>query len=100
MRKVAKNKWQKLINKLPVETGVYYLHNNQGKLIYIGKSKNIKNRVNQHLTGKSNKSLNIQIEIDDVSFEKTGSELIALLKENNEVKKHKPKFNKLFKEHS
>jgi DNA polymerase-3 subunit epsilon len=92
-----KNKWQKLISKLPIDTGIYYLHNSEGKLIYIGKSKNIKNRVNQHLTGKSNKSLNIQLEINDVSFEKTGSELIALLKENNEVKRHKPKFNKLLK---
>ena len=95
--KTPKNKWQKLISKLPIDTGIYYLHNSEGKLIYIGKSKNIKNRVNQHLTGKSNKSLNIQLEINDVSFEKTGSELIALLKENNEVKRHKPKFNKLLK---
>ena len=55
--KTPKNKWQKLISKLPIDTGIYYLHNSEGKLIYIGKSKNIKNRVNQHLTGKSNKSL-------------------------------------------
>ena len=95
--KSNKSKWFEIINKLPNETGVYYLYNFDGKLIYIGKSKNIKNRVNQHLIGKSNKSLNIQLEISDVSFEKTGSELIALLKENNEIKKHKPKFNKKLK---
>ena len=92
-----KSKWFDILNKLPNETGVYYLYSFDGKLIYIGKSKNIKNRVNQHLIGKSNKSLNIQLEISDVSFEKTGSELIALLKENNEIKKHKPKFNKKLK---
>ena len=92
-----KSKWFEILNKLPNETGVYYLYSFDGKLIYIGKSKNIKNRVNQHLIGKSNKSLNIQLEISDVSFEKTGSELIALLKENNEIKKHKPKFNKKLK---
>jgi DNA polymerase-3 subunit epsilon len=92
-----KNKWQKLINKLPNEVGIYYFHDQNGKIIYIGKSNNLKNRVNQHLTGKSKKSLNIQLEICDISFERTGSELIALLKENNEVKKHKPKFNKLLK---
>lgn len=95
--KSNKSKWFEIINKLPNETGVYYLYNFDGKLIYIGKSKNIKNRVNQHLIGKSNKSLNIQLEVSDVSFEKTGSELIALLKENNEIKKHKPKFNKKLK---
>ena len=95
--KSNKSKWFEIINKLPNETGVYYLYNFDGKLIYIGKSKNIKNRVNQHLIGKSNKSLNIQLESSDVSYEKTGSELIALLKENNEIKKHKPKFNKKLK---
>ena len=77
----TKNKWQKLINKLPNEVGIYYFHNENGKIIYIGKSNNLKNRVNQHLTGKSKKSLNIQLEIFDISFERTGSELIALLKE-------------------
>ena len=94
---ITKNKWQKLINKLPNEVGIYYFHNENGKIIYIGKSNNLKNRVNQHLTGKSKKSLNIQLEIFDISFERTGSELIALLKENIEINKHKPKFNKLLK---
>lgn len=92
-----KNKWQKLINKLPNEVGIYYFHDENGKIIYIGKSNNLKNRVNQHLTGKSKKSLNIQLEIFDISFERTGSELIALLKENIEINNHKPKFNKLLK---
>ena len=92
-----KNKWQKLINKLPNEVGIYYFHDKNGKIIYIGKSNNLKNRVNQHLTGKSKKSLNIQLEIFDISFERTGSELIALLKENIEINKHSPKFNKLLK---
>ena len=93
----SKNKWQKLINKLPNDVGIYYFHDKNGKIIYIGKSNNLKNRVNQHLTGKSKKSLNIQLEVFDITFERTGSELIALLKENTEIKKHKPKFNKLLK---
>ena len=63
----------------------------------IGKSKNIKKRVNQHFTGVNAKSKKIQRDVYAVTFEETGSELIALLKENNEVKKHKPKFNKLLK---
>ena len=95
----SKNKWQKLINKLPNDVGIYYFHDQNGKIIYIGKSNNIKNRVNQHLTGKSKKSLNIQLEAFDITFERTGSELIALLKENTEIKKHKPKFNKLKKKY-
>lgn len=93
----SKNKWQTLINKLPNDVGIYYFHDQDGKIIYIGKSNNLKNRVNQHLTGKSKKSLDIQLEVFDITFERTGSELIALLKENTEIKKHKPKFNKLLK---
>ena len=94
---ITKNKWQKLINKLPNEVGIYYFHNENGKIIYIGKSNNLKNRVNQHLTGKSKKSLNIQLEIFDISFERTGSELIALLKENIEIIFKKPSFFLVFR---
>lgn len=91
------NKWQKLVQGLTNEIGIYYFYDINGKIIYIGKSKNIKNRVSQHFTGKSTKSLNIQLEIDDLSSERTGNELIAILKENEEIKKHKPKFNRLLK---
>jgi len=91
------NKWQKLIQSLSNEIGIYYFYDINGKIIYIGKSKNIKNRVSQHFTGKSTKSINIQLEIDDLSSERTGNELIAILKENEEIKKHKPKFNRLLK---
>ena len=55
----SKNKWQKLINKLPNDVGIYYFHDENRKIIYIGKSNNLKNRVNQHLTGKSKKSLKV-----------------------------------------
>ena len=91
------NKWADLVKNLKNEIGIYYFHDYNGKIIYIGKSKSIKNRVNQHLTGISNKSLKIRLELNDVSYENTGSELIALLKENKEIKTHQPKFNSLLK---
>jgi|TARA_B110000503_G_scaffold143803_1_gene249051 DNA polymerase III subunit epsilon len=91
------NKWADLVKNLKNEIGIYYFHDSNGKIIYIGKSKSIKNRVNQHLTGISNKSLKIRLELNDVSYENTGSELIALLKENKEIKTHQPKFNSLLK---
>ena len=78
-------------------TGIYYIYNELGQIIYIGKSKNIKNRVNQHLIGNTNKSLKIQIEINSVSYESCGNELIALIKESEEIKVNKPKLNKLIK---
>ena len=83
-----------IIENLSNDCGVYYIHNDQNKIIYIGKSKNIKKRISQHLTGKSRKSLNIQLEISSVSYELCGNELISLLKETEEIKIHKPKFNK------
>lgn len=83
-----------LLESLPSITGVYYLHNAEGDIIYIGKSRNIKKRVNQHFTSENRKSREIQKEVDSVSYEATGNELNALLKENEEVKLNKPKYNK------
>ena len=91
------NKFVKIIEDLKNVTGIYYLYNDCGDIIYIGKSKNIKNRINQHITGKSKKSLKIQLELNTVSFETCGNELIALLKESEEIKTHKPKYNKALK---
>lgn len=83
-----------IVENLPSKTGIYYIHNEKGDLIYIGKSKNIKKRVNQHLTGTSSKSKKIQRDVYAVTFEETGSELIALLKESEEIKINKPIYNR------
>lgn len=83
-----------ILSDLPNATGVYYIHNEKGDLIYIGKSKNIKKRVNQHFTGITNSAKKIQLEVFTVTYEETGSELIALLKESEEIKKNKPKYNR------
>jgi DNA polymerase-3 subunit epsilon len=83
-----------IINSLFSVTGVYYMHNEAGDIIYIGKSKNIKSRINQHFAGQNSKSKKIQLEVSAVTYEETGSELLALLKESTEIKHHKPKFNR------
>ena len=83
-----------IIESLTTETGIYYMHNDSGDIIYIGKSKNIKSRINQHFVGQNPKSKKIQLETSNVSYETTGSELLALLKESAEIKHHKPKFNR------
>jgi predicted GIY-YIG superfamily endonuclease len=90
-------KFQALIEQVKPVTGVYYLHNQKGDVIYIGKSLNMRNRVNQHFTGKSRKALKLQLETHSVSHEETGSELIALLKEMDEIQLHKPKHNRVHK---
>ncbi len=83
-----------IIKELPHITGVYYIHNAEGAIIYIGKSNNIKNRISQHFTNSSTKSKKIQRDAAAVTYEHTGSELVALLKESEEIKRNKPIFNR------
>ncbi|MEW5675756.1 exonuclease domain-containing protein [Flavobacterium enshiense] len=83
-----------LIDGVPSKTGIYYIHREDGTIIYIGKSSNIKKRVNQHFTGTSRKAKKIQNEVFAVTYEETGSELIALLKESEEIKINKPIYNR------
>ncbi len=87
-------KLTEIIARMPSETGVYYIHNKEGNIIYIGKSKNIKKRINQHFTGTDRKSKKIQLKVATVTYDVTGSELIALLKESHEIKQNKPLFNR------
>jgi DNA polymerase III subunit epsilon len=83
------------IKALPEVPGVYYFYNQDADLIYIGKSKNIHNRVVSHFSNNStSKAIRMKTQITDIDFETTGSELIALLKESFEIKKHKPLFNR------
>ncbi|MEM6514829.1 MAG: exonuclease domain-containing protein [Bacteroidota bacterium] len=82
-----------MVEALPAVTGVYYLHDKNGSIFFIGKSRNIKHRVNQHLTNTNRKSKKIQLLVKSVSHEETGSELVAILKKNEEVKTNKPKLN-------
>jgi len=86
-----------IIAEMPSITGVYYIHDKNGNIIYIGKSKNIKRRINKHFTGRNRKSKSIQLQVAKVTFEATGNELIAHLKENQEIKANKPKFNRTIK---
>lgn len=86
-----------IINTLPTKTGVYYIHRKNGRIIYVGKSKNIRKRIIQHFTNDNKKSKKIQLEVVSVSYEETGNELIALLKESQEIKTLKPIFNQALK---
>ncbi|WNH07550.1 exonuclease domain-containing protein [Thalassobellus suaedae] len=83
-----------IVKDLPSITGVYYIHKANGDIIYIGKSNNIKKRINQHFTNTNQKSKKIQIHVHSVSYEATGSELVALLKESEEIKRIKPIYNR------
>ncbi|MDX5320568.1 MAG: GIY-YIG nuclease family protein, partial [Bacteroidota bacterium] len=90
---------KKQFDKLPISPGVYYFYDQNGKIIYIGKAKNIKKRVASHFGGKNESERKQQFlrDIHSVSCELTGNELIALLLEAQEIKKHWPKYNRAMK---
>ena len=86
-----------IINALPQDTtGVYYFHDKTGEVIYVGKSLDIKKRIQQHfaIASKGNRrSLLLKAEVANITYENTGSELIALLLESDEIKRLKPRYN-------
>lgn len=82
-------------DRLPAKAGVYYFHNQRGEVIYVGKAINIKKRIAGHFTGEArewNRS-NIRNEICRITWELTGSELIALILEAQEIRRLWPKYN-------
>ena len=92
VRRIDKIK-QYILNKIPETTGVYYFLNNKQEILYIGKSTNMYNRAINHFNPAENKGKKLLNELYNVDFVETGSELIALLLENKEIKAHKPEFN-------
>jgi DNA polymerase-3 subunit epsilon len=83
-----------VFENLPHTPGIYYFKNKIGKIIYIGKAKDLKKRVLSHFYSKSKKSLEMCRETRDIDFELSGSELLALLMEDFAIKKHYPLYNK------
>ena len=82
---------------IPESTGVYHFYDENDKLFYVGKSKNIRDRVITHLRGKDRKALQIQQMLSYVGHETTGSELVALLLEAATIKKERPMLNAALK---
>lgn len=84
-----------IIKDVPEETGVYYLHDESGHIIYVGKSLNMYERIQQHFRNQdTSKAIEMRNRTASVSYEVTGSELLALLLESDEIKKHNPSYNR------
>jgi len=79
---------------LPEAPGVYYFHDRTGKVIYVGKAKNIKSRVASHFSDKTFAKQGMREMMTNISFERTGNELVALLLESEEIRNHWPQFNR------
>ena len=86
-----------ILKKLPEECGVYYFLGRDKQIIYIGKSKNAYSRALSHFNSTEKKGKKMLNDLFNVDFVPTGSELIALLMEADEIKKHKPPYNRMRK---
>jgi DNA polymerase III subunit epsilon len=83
-------------HSLPDDPGIYYFLNSKGKVIYVGKAKNIKTRVKQHFTGnmRSARRQAFLRDIHKIDHLLTGTELVALLIEDREIKRLWPEYNR------
>ncbi len=88
------------LKDIPHNPGVYMMKNNKGKIIYIGKAKNLKNRVSSYFNNpkSSIKTFELVKHINDIEFFICNNELEALILENNMIKEYKPKYNILLKD--
>ncbi|HZH36297.1 MAG TPA: exonuclease domain-containing protein [Flavisolibacter sp.] len=80
---------------LPATPGVYYFHDQKGKVIYVGKAKNIRQRVNSHFSNNSDgrQKQNFVRNMYGISFQQTATELMAAILESTEIKRLWPSFN-------
>ena len=89
-------KIQGILTTLPTKPGCYLMKNADGKIIYVGKAINLKNRVRSYFHADSshdNKTRRLVRDIADIEWIVVGSELEALILEMNLIKKHRPKYN-------
>ena len=85
---------QKKLDLIPENPGCYLYKDNIGEIIYVGKAKNLKNRVKSYFTGTHNKKTQTLVsKIEDLEYIIVNSEKEALLLENNLIKKYRPYFN-------
>ncbi len=82
--------------KLPPVPGVYYFRDKSVRILYIGKAKNLKNRVSAHFTGNKLQKVKQALyrEIVSIDFFETGSELLAAIYEDHEIRTKWPVYNK------
>lgn len=89
------------LKKLPGKPGVYIMHGEKDKIIYVGKAISLKNRVRQYFQSSRNKGAKIEQMVTHITrFEYiiTDSELEALVLECNLIKEHRPKYNTMLKD--
>src|SRR5512142_1655865 len=89
------------IKELPERPGVYMHKNAEGEVIYVGKARNLRNRVQSYLVGRGARDARIMTlinEIESIDFVTTNNELEAILLENNLIKTNQPRYNILLRD--
>ena len=89
------------LKEIPDRPGVYLHKNAEGEVIYVGKARNLRNRVQSYLVGRGArdaKTMTLINEIDAIDFVTTNNELEAILLENNLIKSHQPRYNILLRD--
>lgn len=93
--------FKEILSQIPQEPGVYKFFDENQSIIYVGKAKNLKNRVSSYFTGLQNhtrKTQKLVSQISRIEFVVVNSELDALLLENSLIKEFQPKYNILLKD--
>jgi len=89
------------LKELPDRPGVYMHKNAEGEVIYVGKARNLRSRVQSYLVGRGArdaKTMTLISEIDSIDFVTTNNELEAILLENNLIKANQPRYNILLRD--
>ncbi|HUH67052.1 MAG TPA: excinuclease ABC subunit UvrC [Syntrophales bacterium] len=88
------------IRNAPGSPGVYLMKDENGRVIYVGKAGNLRNRVKSYFGGKDSRTMVsfLTEKISDVEFIVTETEKEALILENNLIKEHRPRYNVIFRD--
>ncbi|CAM1365454.1 DNA polymerase III subunit epsilon [Tenacibaculum litoreum] len=84
---------QRILDSLPEKEGIFYVHNHEGTIIFVGRGKNIKQETNKLFLKETRKALKVIKRVTRVSYEETGNMLFTRLKYHLELEKLKPKYN-------
>ena len=92
---------KKFVGSLTSRPGIYCMKNNNDKVIYIGKAKNLKKRVSSYFNRADSAPIKTQVmmkQVDNIDVTITETESEALILENNLIKEYKPKYNIIFRD--
>jgi len=97
----SNEKIEKILSTLPEKPGVYLMRSSEGAVIYVGKAKNLKNRVRSYFSKSHGHDLKTEVmvsNISDLEYIITDTEREAFILENSLIKKHRPRYNVMYKD--